>query len=397
MMPAERPDRETVAGRLVLEDHVEPGRLEIEGEVIVSVQADPSAATGPYVAPGFADVHVHGWGGHDASDGTDAVAGMARALLGHGVTSFLPTAETAPLERLIAFAGAVRMFRATPLADAAEALGFNFEGPCISRLRAGAQNPAHILRPADLDRRAIEPLFPDLRVWTIAPELEGALDLIRWAADHGVAVSLGHSGATADEAAAGYRAGARTTTHLFNAMSGFDHHAPGLAAAALAAETARVELIADGLHVDRWLWPAIVRCVAPDRLVLVTDAIPPAGAGDGRWVVGGLEVEVRHGECRLVSNGHLAGSTIALDAAVRNLVTSGAPLPVAVRAATVNPLELIGVTDRGRLTAGQLADLVVLDDALGVVGVMKHGAWLDVDREHVGEAPEREPSGGRVA
>jgi N-acetylglucosamine-6-phosphate deacetylase len=373
--PTERPNRERVAGRLVLEDRVEPGLLEIEGDRIVSVQADPSAAAGPYVAPGFADIHVHGWGGHDPADGVDAVAGMAQGLLERGVTSFLPTAETAPLERLVAFGEAVRLFRATPLPGTAEALGFNFEGPCISPQRAGAQNPAHILRPSDLDRGRVEPYLPDLRVWTIAPELEGALDLIGWAADHGVAVSLGHSDATADEAAAGYRAGARTTTHLFNAMSGFDHHAPGLATAALADDSACVELIADGLHVDRWLWPTILRCAAPDRLVLVTDAIPPAGAGDGRSVVGGLDVEVRDGECRLVSDGHLAGSTIALDAAVRNLATSGVPLPVAVRAATVNPLDLIGVTDRGRLAAGQLADLVVLDDGLQVARVMKRGTW----------------------
>ncbi len=397
-MRTERANSEMVAGRLVLEDRVEPGWLEIEGDRIVSIQADPSAIAGPYVAPGFTDVHVHGWGGHDAADGVDAVAGMAVALLEHGVTSFLPTAETAPLEQLVAFGEAVRRFRAAPLPGAAEALGFNFEGPCISPLRAGAQNPAHIIRPSELDRDRVDALLPDLRVWTIAPELEGALDLIAWAADRGVAVSLGHSDATADEATAGYRAGARTTTHLFNAMSGFDHHAPGLAAAALADASACVELIADRLHVDPWLWPTIVRCSAPDRLILVTDAIPPAGAGDGRWVVGGLDVEVRDGECRLVSDGHLAGSTIALDAAVRNLATSGVPLPVAVRAATINPLELIGVTDRGRLAAGQLADLVVLDDGLRVARVMKRGAWLDMvaTRQHVGGGG-REGAEGRRA
>lgn len=377
MISLERAPRETVRGRLVLDDHVEPGRIETEGAWIASVEPDSGAASEPYVVPGFVDIHIHGWGGHDAADGADAVAGMARALIAHGVTSFLPTAETLPLERLVGFGEAVRQFRAAPLPDGAEALGFNLEGPCISPRRAGAQNPAHILRPTDLDRDQIEPLFPDLRVWTIAPELHGALDLIQWAADHGVAVSLGHSDATADEAAAGYRAGARTTTHLFNAMSGVDHHAPGLATAALADDSACVELIADGLHVERWLWPMIVRCAAPDRLVLVTDAILPAGAGDGRWVVGGLNVEVRDGACRLVSDGHLAGSTIALDSAIRNLATSGVPLQVAVRAATTNPLELIGVTDRGRLATGQLADLVVLDDGLQVAGVMKRGRWVD--------------------
>ena len=366
---------QVLAGRLVLDGEVTPGRIEVAGARIVDVVPDAAAAAGPYLAPGFVDVHVHGWGGHDAMDGPSALDGMARALLQHGVTSFVPTAVTAPFERLLAFANDVRAWFAHAPADGAAPLGFNIEGPCISFEKKGAQNEAYIQDPmAVLDE--LEPLLEGLRIMTVAPERFGALELIRRLAEAGVSPSLGHSMATADEAAAGYAAGARTTTHLFNAMSGIDNHRPGLAVTALTDDGAFVELIADGLHVERAVWPIIARSKPRDRLILVTDGITLAGVGEGVFKLGDLEVEVRDGACRLVSDGRLAGSVIALDSAVRNVVESGIGLVDAVRAATRNPLDLLGVTDRGRLAPGQLADLVELDDDLGVNRVMKSGRWL---------------------
>ncbi len=362
-------------GRLVLEDRVMPGRVEVAGDRIRAVAPDDRAAGGPYLCPGFVDVHVHGWGGHDAMDGPGGLDGMARALLRHGVTSFLPTADTASIETLVRFAGDVRRWSPTVAGDRAEPLGFNLEGPFISSERKGAQNEAFIQVPAAVGRARLAPLLDGLKIMTVAPELDGAIDLIRWLAGAGVTVSLGHSNATADEAAAGYEAGARTTTHLFNAMSGVDHHAPGLAVIALTEDAAWVELIADGFHVDSRLWPLIVRAKPADRIVLVSDAVALAGTGDGRATIGGQEVEVRDGRCRLVSDGRLAGSVIALDSAVRNLVERGIPLPVAVGAASRNPADLLGFRDRGRLAAGQLADLVELDGALKVQRVMKRGRW----------------------
>ena len=158
-------------------------------------------------------------------------------------------------------------------------------------------------------------------------------------------------------------------------MSGVHNHEPGLAVAALADDGAYVELVADGHHVDPSVWPLIMRAKRPDRLVLVSDAISMAGAGQGRFSLGGLEVEIRGDECRLVSDGRLAGSVIAIDTSVRNLSLAGLPLPRAVAAATQNPLALLGVTDRGRLAPGQLADLVELDDDLCVGRVMRAGRW----------------------
>ena len=156
-----------------------------------------------------------------------ALDGMARALLRHGVTSFLPTAVTAPLADLVAFAERVRRWMPGRPDDGAAPLGFNLEGPFIDPARKGAQNPAHIRVPAEVSTADLEPLVDGLRITTIAPEMPGALDLIRWLRARGVAASLGHSAATVEEGRAGYAAGARTTTHLFNAMTGVDHRAPG--------------------------------------------------------------------------------------------------------------------------------------------------------------------------
>lgn len=369
--------RQSIAGRLVLGDRVLPGRVDVVGDRIATVTIEelPGDSEGPFIAPGFVDVHVHGWGGHDAMGDRADLEGMAIALFGHGVTSFLPTAETAPLDVLREFAERVRAWSLPVRRDLSEPLGFNLEGPFIAPSRAGAQNPAAIRTTAATGEQALEGLLEGLRIWTMAPEVDGALDLISWLAGHGVTVSLGHSNATADDAAEGFKAGARSTTHLFNAMSGLDHHAPGLAAVALVDDRVATELIADGLHVDRLLWPLVIRSKPASRLILVSDAVAPAGTGDGPATIGGLPVEVRGAECRLTSDGRLAGSVIALDSAVRNLVSSGVPLPLAVRAASRNPLELIGVHDRGRIAPGQLADLVELDEELAVTRVMKRGRW----------------------
>ena len=189
-------------------------------------------------------------------------------------------------------------------------------------------------------------------------------------------MSLGHSARDRRRGTGRYAAGGRSTTHLFNAMTGVDHRAPGLAVAALLEDAAYVELIADGLHVDPALWPLILRLKPADRLLLVSDASSLAGTGDGRARIGGLEVEVVGERVTLVGTTTLAGSVIALDAAVRNLVASGVPLPIAVAGASTNPLALLGVTDRGRIAVGQRADLVELDETLHVRRVMRGGSWV---------------------
>lgn len=369
---------ETVSGRLVLDDGAVLGTLSVDDHGrIQAVERDDSAPTAELVVPGFIDVHVHGWGGHDAMGGSEALSGMARALAARGVTSFLPTSVTASFEKLTDFADSVRSWMPGAPADGAEPLGFNMEGPFLAEKKKGA-HPANLLRhPEDLDDDRLATFVEGLRVITIAPELRGAPELIRRLADLGVRVSLGHSAATLPESRAGYDAGAVTTTHLFNAMSGVVHREPGLALAALLDDTVWVELIADTLHVDPELWPLIWNLKPVERVLLVSDAIALAGSGASRGMLGELEVRLDGEMVTLVEGGNLAGSVSALDLELRNVVRAGIPLAHAVRAASRNPAELLGLTDRGRLAPGLRADLVVLDaDSFAVRRVMRAGEWI---------------------
>jgi N-acetylglucosamine-6-phosphate deacetylase len=372
-------DAGVVVGQLVLDDRVLPGRIRIERGWIVAVDVETDAPidTEHYITPGFVDVHVHGWGGHDAMDGPEALSGMARRLLQHGVTSFLPTAVTAPLDQLRDFADRVRAWIPVAPADGADPLGFNLEGPFLAEARRGAHDAAHLRIPAEVPTAELEPLIDGLRIITIAPELPGSLELIGWLRARGVAISIGHSAASLEIAREGFGAGATSVTHLFNAMSGIDHRAPGVAAAALLDDAVAVELIADGIHVHPALWSMIGRLKPADRWLLVSDAISAAGMGDGPARIGGLAVDVAGQRVTLSGTSTLAGSVLALDTAIRASVAAGATLPAAVAAATRNPLAVIGITDRGRIAAGQRADLVELDREHRVRRVMRAGVWFD--------------------
>ncbi len=367
--------RGIVDGRLVLRDRVEPGRLVVEDDTIVGVEPDDTCGSGPLVMPGFVDVHVHGWAGHDAMAGPAALDGMSRTLLRQGVTSFLPTGVTSPIADLARFAETVRAWMPLAPADGSRPLGFNIEGPFISDAKRGAHNPSLVRSTVDIDLETLEPLVEGLRIMTVAPEIPGGLGLIRWLRDRGVAVSLGHSAATAAEARAGYAAGGRTTTHLFNGMSGIDHRAPGLALVALTDDDAYVELIADGHHVDAELWALIERAKPPDRLVLISDALSMSGTGVGRTTLSGMDIDIHEDRATLAGSDTLAGSVIALDTAIRNVIADGLDVVAASAAASSNALALLGVTDRGILAPGMLADVVVVDDSYRLLRVMRGGTW----------------------
>jgi N-acetylglucosamine-6-phosphate deacetylase len=376
--------REVVQGRLVLAEDVVPGRLVVEDGWITDLVTDPGNAAwaaGPLLAPGLIDVHVHGWGGHDGTGDAEALSGMARALLRQGITSFLPTAPSLPEREIPRFAARVREWMPSAPADGAEPLGFNLEGPFIAPARKGAHDPALLRTPENIDPAVVDGSLDGLRIMTIAPELAGALALIERLAGLGIVPSIGHSAATLDEARAGYRAAGTgtptTTTHLFNAMTGVDHRLPGLAVAALTDDDAYVELIADGFHVHPALWPIILRSKPAGRLILISDAMSLAGCGDGPGQIGGLDVVVHDGRVTLTGTDTLAGSVIAINMAVRNLVREGVPLPVAVAAASSSPAALLGETDRGRIEVGRRAHLLELDDDLRVRRVTRGAGWFD--------------------
>jgi N-acetylglucosamine-6-phosphate deacetylase len=315
--------------------------------------------------PGFVDLQVNGFGGVDfSSTDADGYRRAGEALLATGVTAFQPTIITAPEEELVAALAEIPTGGTGP-----RVLGAHLEGPFISPHALGA-HPASAQR--DPDPALLERLLaagPVAHV-TLAPELPGALELIDGLCERGIVVSLGHSNATAAEAHAGFDRGARTVTHLFNAMRPFGHRDPGLAGVALAREDVVVQLILDGHHVADEVAQIVWRAAA-GRLALVTDAIEAAGIGDGRYRLGSVEVVVKDGAVRR-PDGVLAGSVVTMLESVRNLHALGAPLAQAVAAASTVPARVTG-RDLGRLAPGGPADVLILDDRLELRGVFVGG------------------------
>ena len=318
--------------------------------------------------PGFVDLQVNGFGGVDfLSADCDGYRRAGEALARTGVTAFQPTFITSPEDELEA------ALREVPPEDDGipRVLGAHLEGPFIAADRLGT-HPSESRR--DPDAALLERLLSAGRVAhvTLAPELPGAIELVDLLRSRGVTVAFGHSSATADEARRGFAHGARTVTHLFNAMRPFEPREPGLAGAALVCPEVLVQVILDGVHLAddtaRLVWQA-----APGRVALVSDAIAGAGVGDGRYRLGGTTVEVRDGIARR-EDGVLAGSTLTMIEAVRNLVALGAPLAGALSAASEVPARIAGRDELGRLEPGAAADVVVLDDRLEVERVMVGGA-----------------------
>lgn len=319
------------------------------------------------LAPGYVDVHVHGGGGFDLmrSD-AEAIAGTARYLARHGVTSFLATTVTT--------AWATTLETVERLAQAGD--GIHLEGPFLSPKRRGVHPEAELLLPT---RERLEALWDRaqgrIRLITIAPELEGATDFIAAASGRGICVSLGHSDATLAEARAGLGAGARHVTHTFNAMRPLHQREPGLLGLALSQADLSAEIIADGIHVAPELAAMFFRLKAPGKAVLVSDGISASGRGDGQFMLGTLKVTVEGGCCR--HEGVLAGSVLTLDHAVRNAIKfGGLDLANAVRMATLNPAELVGLKSKGRLETGMDADVLVLSERGDVQAVFQQGERL---------------------
>jgi N-acetylglucosamine-6-phosphate deacetylase len=316
-------------------------------------------------APGFVDLHVNGFGGVDfAGADTAGYRRAAEAMLETGVTAFQPTLITAPEEDLVE---ALREVPSEPLPI--RMLGVHLEGPFLSSERLGA-HPASARR--DPDPALLERLLAAGPVGcvTLAPELDGALELIDLLHARGVVVSCGHTNATALEAARAFDRGVGTVTHLFNAMRPFAHRDPGIAGTALARGDVVVQLILDGHHVSDEAAQIAWRAAA-GRVALVTDAIAGAGVGDGRYRLGGIEVDVVGGAVRR-DDGALAGSVLTMLDAVRNAHALGASLVEAVAAATSVPARAVR-SSAGVLRPGGAADVVVLDDRLELRTVLVGG------------------------
>lgn len=317
------------------------------------------------LVPGLVDLQLNGYGGHHLADAdADGWARVARLLPTTGVTAFLPTFVSAPIDALEGSLARARAAVAAAAGDGARMLGVHVEGPFLSDRRAGAHHPEVLCDPRpELVERLLAAGDGLIALVTLAPERAGAHAAIGRLVDAGVLVSVGHSDATAAEVADAAAAGARMVTHLFNAQSGIDHRRPGVAAQALVDERLTLGLIADLEHVA----PAACRLaftVAGGRIALVSDAVAPAGLPAGRHAFDGQDVTLpEHGPPRRL-DGVLFGSALRLDEAIANVVGLGVDLAVAIDAASRVPADLIGRPDLGRIAAGAAADLVWLDERL---------------------------------
>jgi N-acetylglucosamine-6-phosphate deacetylase len=349
----------------VIGEALVPGDVEVANGVVTAYGLAGANGSGIAV-PGFVDLQVNGFAGVDLMGAdADGYRRVGEALLETGVTAYLPTFISAPEEELLAALGSVPV---EP--GGARILGIHLEGPFLAPTRLGIHPPA---ARRDPDPALLERLLGagPVRLMTLAPELAGADELIDLLLLRGIAVSCGHTDATAEEATKAFDRGARSVTHLFNAMRPFRHRDPGLAGAALARDDVIVQIILDGVHLAeetaRVVWQS-----AGGRTALVTDAVAGAGMGDGVYFLGGAEIEVRGGAARGPGD-ILAGSTLTMIEAVRNLHELGIPLSEAVAAATAVPARVLGSSALGRLDVDLAADLVVLDDNLEIERVCVGG------------------------
>ncbi len=359
-----------------------PGYLVIEDGMIAAVGAGPPPArpdadlTAGVLLPGFIDLQVNGYFGVDLGTADPAGAEMVSTRLPQtGVTSYLPTIITGPPDELIAALARWRRYGARTAGGGARVLGVHLEGPFIAERWCGAHNPHWITDPDPaLVDRLIAAGAGVLRVITLAPELTGALAAIGRFRAAGVAVSVGHTDATARQVAAAADRGATMVTHLFNAQRPLHHREPGVAGQALADPRLTAGLIADLHHVSGQV-AAIAFAAAPGRIFLVTDAAACAGMPPGRYLLGGEPIYLpADGSAPPVrADGTLAGSALRLDRAVANLVGAGIGLREAVAAATAIPADLIGRPDLGRIAPGAAADLTWLTDDLRVAATWVGG------------------------
>ena len=334
--------------------------------------------SGHLIVPGFIDIHVHGCEGSNAFDGSiESLKDMAIKLAKHGVTSFLPTAATLPEEQLIKIASNVAKLMKSSY-DGAEILGLNIEGPFVSPEKKGAMIIGFMRKP---NLEEVERIYSasegKLRIMTIAPELEGAMEVIKWLSSHSVIPSLGHTNAKYEVAIKAYDSGAMMASHLFNAMRQIHHRDPGVVVAALDRDDVYVELIADGIHVDPSVIDLVIRSKGFEKVVIVSDATPLAGLPDGEYTFPGFPKITIKDRRAYLPDGTLAGSTLTLDTALRNLLNWGVPLEKALLMLSTNQARLLGVR-KGIIKPGYDSDLVILNKNMDVVAVLIGDKFIDL-------------------
>ncbi|GHE74822.1 N-acetylglucosamine-6-phosphate deacetylase [Streptomyces spiralis] len=372
------PSKVLTGARVVLPTGIaDGGRVIVDGTRIADrapADAETLDVTGHWLVPGFVDIHNHGGGGASFSGSAEDALTAVHAHRRHGTTTVVASTVTDDMGVLAKQAGLL-----SELAEQGEIAGIHFEGPFISPCRKGAHSEALLRHPDPAEvRKLIDAARGHAKMVTLATELPGGIDSVRLLAEHGVIAAIGHTDATYEQTREAIDAGATVATHLFNAMPTLGHRTPGPIAALLEDERITVELINDGVHLHRAALELAFHHAGAARVAFITDAMDAAGSGDGRYMLGPLEVEVADGVARLVEGGSIAGSTLTLDRAFRRAVTvDRLPVEDVVRALSANPARLLGMDDRvGSLEPGKDADLVLLDEDFALKGVMRRGEWV---------------------
>lgn len=358
---------------------LEKADIAVESETITAVGQGVSEGgeiidfTGCMIVPGFIDIHTHGCAGFDTCDGTrEAIFGMASFLAQQGVTSFCPTTMTVSEENIEAALDNIRKCCGEQ-PEGAAIRGINMEGPYISVNRKGSQKQEYVRAPDWKQfRRFFDISGGMIKLVDIAPEREGADGFITRAKEL-CRVSMAHTEADYEEARAAFGKGVMHVTHLFNAMTGLNHRAPGAVGAVFDSDSVMAELICDGFHVHPAVLRIAFRLLGEDRTIIISDAMRAAGLPDGAYELGGQPVMVKNGRARL-ADGTIAGSTTNIHQEIKNLVEYGVPFRQVIKSATINPAKAIGEDSRiGSIEAGKEADLVVLDKDLNIRLVIIRG------------------------
>ncbi|MFX0016170.1 MAG: N-acetylglucosamine-6-phosphate deacetylase [Candidatus Hermodarchaeota archaeon] len=329
--------------------------------------------------PGFSDIHTHGYGGCDVT--TNNVSGLvkiSKSLLKHGVTSFIPTTVTQSQEILLQVCDVVRNVIKKRV-EGAEILGLHLEGPHINTGKeAGAQNIKYARNPNIEElKELIRNSGNNIKRITIAPELPKAVEYIKFAREMGIVVAVGHTNATYKEAILGFDAGITMCSHLFNGMRPFHHREPGIIGAYLVRDDVYAELITDLVHLHPGTITTVVKLKGIEKLVLITDSIAETGLANGEYELGGLKTVLKDGISRIKDTGRLAGSTLTMDVAIKNMVTQiGLDLKEAVQMATLNPAKAMKLSNYGCLAPDFVADIVILDTELNVLTTICKGEVL---------------------
>lgn len=373
-------------GRIINEGKIIEGKnVIIDGSKIVSISdhipegAEAIDARGNFVSPGFIDIHIHGAQGCDTMDGKfESTNTISKAIAKHGVTSFLSTTMTVCPDEIKNALKNARYCMDKGL-DGANILGVHLEGPFLSKDAKGAHDEKYIMEPGiDSFINLAGDYLSVIKTVTIAPEIKGALDLIKFMTGHGIVATMGHSTATYDQAMSGIANGVSHATHLYNAMRGFNHREPGVVGAIFDSRIT-TEFIADGIHLHFAAIRIALAVKGYENCALITDAMKACCMEDGKYSLGGLDVYVKDGAARL-SNGTLAGSTLTIDRAVRNVVkNTNLNMAEVVYMATVVPARVIKVgSEKGHIKPGYDADITIFDDDVNIKQVIVGGKVLDI-------------------